>query len=50
MTYNSVQDILKIIYNSVFGLGLLFACQLWGQKNYVTANKPNPNTSGLLKR
>ena len=39
LRHNSKLDILKITYHSVFGSHLLYACQLWRQKNQTSLNQ-----------
>ena len=36
LRHNSNLDIMKITYHSLFGLYLLYACHLWGQKNQTS--------------
>ena len=39
LRYNSNPDILKITYHSLFGSHLIYACQLWCQKNLSSLNQ-----------
>ena len=39
LRHNSDLDILKMTYHSLFGSHLLYACQLWRQKNQTSLNQ-----------
>ena len=50
LRYQANIHVLKIVYHSLFGSHLLYACQLWGQNNKETQNKFRTLQNRALKK
>ena len=50
LRYQPNIHILKMVYHSLFGTHLLYACQLWGQKNKETQNQFRTFQDRALKK